>query len=168
MTEVKRLREKTGVTQTDLARAGGTSQPAIAAYEASRKSPTLGTLRRLARGVGMEMTVEFHPPLTREERRSLVLHREIADRLQQDPQRVLGRARSTLARMRQAVPGAAPLLEQWDALLKRRPEDLAFALTDMSPLARELRQVTPFAGVLSARERAAAYRRFRDEEARRP
>ena len=81
MNVVLLLREAAAMTQADLALAGGTSQPAIAAYEAGRKNPTVGTVRRLARGVGLEMAVEYFPPLTREERRSLVLHRRIADRL---------------------------------------------------------------------------------------
>jgi hypothetical protein len=37
-------------------------------------------------------------------------------------------------------------------------------LLDPRPRARELRQVTPFAGVLSARERARAYRSFSSSE----
>jgi transcriptional regulator with XRE-family HTH domain len=83
--EVRRLRNVAGVTQAALAEAAGTSQPAIAAYEAGRKSPTLATLRRLARSVGLEVTVEFVPPLTREERRSLFLHRAIVRTLAEDP-----------------------------------------------------------------------------------
>ena len=44
MNPVRRLREQARVTQQALARAAGTSQPAIAAYEAERKSPTVQTL----------------------------------------------------------------------------------------------------------------------------
>jgi hypothetical protein len=39
-------------------------------------------------------------------------------------------------------------------------------LTDPDPWARELRHVTPFAGVLSAAERAEVYRAFANDEAR--
>jgi hypothetical protein len=35
---------------------------------------------RLARSAGLEATVIFHPPMTREERRSLALHSAIAKR----------------------------------------------------------------------------------------
>jgi hypothetical protein len=73
-------------------------------------SPTLDTVHRLARSVGYEMTMEFFPVPTREERRNLALHRAIAQRLSTDPQRTLDRARATLARVRESQPGADPLL----------------------------------------------------------
>jgi hypothetical protein len=43
-------------------------------------------------------------------------------------------------------------------------EALLPVLTDPSPWARELRHVTPFAGLLGARERAAVIRGFVDVE----
>jgi len=44
--------------------------------------------------------------------------------------------------------------------------ELLPALIDPSPRGRELRQVTPFAGVLTAKERAETYHSFREEESR--
>jgi transcriptional regulator with XRE-family HTH domain len=164
MNEVRQLREAAGLTQAELAFAAGTSQPTVAAYEAGRKSPTLRTLRRLAHAAGVEMVVAFHPPLTREDRRSLFLHRAIASRLAGDPGPVVERARATLTRMMDKHPGAAGLLREWDLLLDRPLPELLAVLTDPHPRARELRQVTPFAGVLSAAERAATYRAFAEEE----
>jgi hypothetical protein len=136
----------------------------VAAYESGRKSPTLETLRRLVRSVGLEMIVEFHPPLTREERRSVFLHGRIASRLAQDPVGALAQARTTLARSLEQHPGAARLLREWEMILDRPVEEIIPLLTDPRPHARELRQVTPFAGILSAAERAAAYRAFAEEE----
>lgn len=159
MNSVHLLRDQAGLTQVELASVGGTSQPTIAAYEAGRKSPTLQTLQRLAGAVGLEATVKYHPPLTREERRSLLLHRAIARRLKQDPERVLKQARRALRRMRARNP-QSPLLSEWRVLLARPVAALLPLLTDPDPWARELRQVTPFAGVLSANERAAVYRQF--------
>ena len=69
MNAVRELRRKAGLTQTELARMAGTSQPTIAAYEAGRKSPTLQTLSRIARAVGLEAMVSFVPVMTREDRR---------------------------------------------------------------------------------------------------
>ncbi len=166
MNDVRALREKAVVTQAALAEAGGTSQPTIAAYEACRKSPTLDTVRRLARGVGLEATVEYHPPLTREERRSLVLHRAIAKRLSDDPERVVTQARRNLARMMERDAGSSLPLREWKVLLDRPLPALLPLLADADPWARELRHVTPFAGVLSAAERARAYRAFAEEERR--
>ena len=164
MKELKKLRERAGLTQRELAEAGGTSQPTIAAYESGRKSPTMDTVERLARSAGLELAVAFHPPMTREERRSLALHRAIAERLARDPELVLTRARENLARMIRAQPGILPLLEEWKVILARPLEHLLPVLVDPAPHARELRHVTPFAGVLSARERAAVYRRFAEQE----
>jgi transcriptional regulator with XRE-family HTH domain len=165
---VRRLRERAHLTQKALAQAGGTSQPAIAAYEADQKSPTLETLRRLARSVGYELEVDFQPAMTREERRSLALHRAIAARLADDPARALQSARATLALMRERNPHAHSLLDEWAVFLSRPLPDLLPVLTDASPRGRELRQVTPFAGVLSAAERAAVYGAFAEAERKRP
>ena len=148
------------LTQAALARAAGTSQPTIAAYEAGRKSPTVSTVRRLARALGLEAVVSYHPPLTREERRSLELHHAIAARLRDDPEPVLALARQNLARMRARADGPSQLLREWEVLLDRPLPALLPLLADPDPWARELRQVTPFAGVLSAAERGAVYREF--------
>lgn len=164
MTVIRRLRKAAALTQAALAEAAGTSQPAIAAYEAEKKSPTLGTVDRLARAAGLEATMVFHPAMTREERRSLALHEMIADRLRDDPVAVIGRARETLARMQTiAAPGSQPLRE-WFVLLDRPVTAIVEVLADPSPWARELRHVTPFAGVLSAEERTRALRAFAEAE----
>ena len=105
MSEVKRLRARTGMSQRALARAAETSQPTISAYEGGRKAPTITTLRRLAEASGLEMSVQFLTPMTREDRRSLALHEVVARRLEAEPVRVLAKARANLRRMRDANPG---------------------------------------------------------------
>jgi transcriptional regulator with XRE-family HTH domain len=167
MNVIRSLRQRAGLTQADLAAAGGTSQPTIAAYESGRKSPTLGTVRRLAEAAGLEMAVEFHRPMTREERRSLHLHRAVARRLEAEPEETLVQARKVLDLMRRRHPHAEPLLGEWDVLLNRPLPDLLDLLVDQSPRARELRHVSPFAGVLSAVERTDAYLTFRELESAR-
>lgn len=166
MNDIRRLRSSAGLTQAALAGAAGTSQPTIAAYESGRKSPTLATVRRLAESVGLEATVEYRPPFTREERRSLFLHQAIARRLEEHPARVLRRAKATLALMTRRHHTAGQLLREWHVLLKRSLPELVSLLVDRSPWARELRQVTPFAGVLSAGERTEVYRAFAEAEAK--
>ncbi len=96
MSSVRELRKRVRMTQAELAAASGTSQPAIASYESGRKSPTLRTLARIAGALGLELSVRFVPRLTREDRRSLALHRAIAAKLEADPARVLGKARTNL------------------------------------------------------------------------
>lgn len=164
MTTIRSLRALAGVSQTELARAAGTSQPTISAYETGRKSPTLDTVRRLATSVGLEVNIDFQPPMTREERRSLALHRDIARRLLEDPDAILARARLSLATMLERHRGDPQLLREWLLVLDRSPLELAPMLVATSPWAREMRHVTPFAGVLSGAERAAVYGAFREEE----
>ncbi len=160
MNPVRALRAQADVTQAVLAEAGGTSQSAVAAYEAGRKSPTVGTVQRLASAVGLDATIEYYPPLTREERRSLALHRAIASRLAATPEPVLAQARRCLARMRARAGATSQLLREWEVLLDRPAPALLALLTDPDPWARDLRHVTPFAGVLTAAERAEVYRAF--------
>ena len=166
MNAIRLLRDLSDLTQAELAEAAGTSQPTIAAYEAGRKSPTLRTLHRLAEVAGFEATIGFHQPMTREERRSLHLHRAIARRLERSPKSVLARARETLSRMREKHPEVEALFREWEVILNRPVSELLPALTDPSPRSRELRQVTPFAGVLTAKERTEVYQSFRKEESR--
>ena len=168
MNAIRDLRERRGLTQTRLAELGHTSQPTIAAYEAGTKSPNLRTLERLARSVGLEAVVEYVPPLTREDRRSLALHRAIARRLEEEPESTLRQARSNLRKMMRQHAGARPLLSRWRTLLARPVEEILEALVDPRPSARALRHVTPFAGVLTARERASVYRPFSKTEGKRP
>lgn len=164
MTEIRALRRVAGVNQAELARAAGTSQPTIAAYESGHKSPTLTTVHRLARAVGLELTVSYVPPMTREERRSLQLHVAIAERLQADPEAVVAQARRTLKRMRLRAAATSQPLREWAVLLDRPVEALVEVLTDPSPWARELRHVTPFAGILTAAERSQVYASFAARE----
>ncbi len=160
MSFVRDLRRRRGLTQSQLAKLAHTSQPTIAAYESGSKSPNLRTLERLARSVGLEAVVDFVPPLTREDRRSLALHRAIAKRLEEEPEAVLRRARRTLARMTRQHPYTRQLLSSWRGILDRPVAEIVDVLVDRRPWARELRHVTPFAGVLTSRDRVEVYRRF--------
>lgn len=57
---VREHRAAAGMTQTELARRSGTSQPAIARLEAGGAEPTVATLRRIADALGVDLVVEFH------------------------------------------------------------------------------------------------------------
>ena len=164
MNEVLLLRRQAGVTQSRLAELAGTSQPTIAAYESGSKIPNLRTLHKLARALGLEARLQFVPALTREDRRSLALHEAIVQRLIEDPVAVIARARKTLSLMIERHPGAAPLLTDWDSILRRPESEIVDLLLDPRPRARDLRQVTPFAGILSTAERTEVYRRFAASE----
>ncbi|MDQ3756334.1 MAG: helix-turn-helix transcriptional regulator [Actinomycetota bacterium] len=164
MNPVLVLRARRGFTQAQLAARAGTSQPTVAAYEADSKSPTLRTLRQLARACDLEAHVVFVPALTREDRRSLFLHVAISRRIVADPEVALMRARRNLRTMANANPGAAPLLREWRRIIDNGIDRVLYVLADPGEHARELRQVTPFAGILSAADRQQVYRAFRELE----
>lgn len=167
MGPVEALRRRANLTQDELARRAGTSQPTIAAYESGVKSPTVRTLSRLAAAAGLDAAITFVPPMTREDRRSLFLHQAIAAKLPANPTGVLRRARANLRTMRAAQPGVGPLLDEWRRVLDRSVEEIVEAMLDPGVRARDLRQVTPFAGVLTTTERTAVYEKFRRSEERR-
>ncbi|SCG79254.1 helix-turn-helix domain-containing protein [Micromonospora humi] len=58
---VRDLREGLGWSQTQLARAAGMTQSAVARFEAGGTIPTLVILERLARALDMRLDVRFSP-----------------------------------------------------------------------------------------------------------
>jgi transcriptional regulator with XRE-family HTH domain len=164
MNPVRRLRQQAGVTQGRLASLAGTSQPTIAAYEAGRKSPTLDTVERLAGSLGLDASIEYVPQLTREDRRSLEYHRAVVERLRMSPTSAIAKARDNLAKLRAKHPDAARLLDRWRQWLDLPLDDLVRLCLDPGLFARDMRQVTPFAGLLSAAERREILESFRKQE----
>lgn len=55
---IKLARRDAGLSQRELARAAGTSQGAIAAYESGHRSPTLETLTRIVRAAGRDLRIQ--------------------------------------------------------------------------------------------------------------
>ncbi len=163
MNIVQNLRRQTGITQRQLAEMGGTSQSTIAAYETGAKSPTLRTIENLARSQNLELLVTYLPQMTREDKRSLAFHRAIVEILRKDPVTVMNRAIRNLERLAQLHPGAKTLFNQWKDWLTLPVEALVLKLLDPFPQAREMRQVSPFSGVLSPKQRSRILRQFRKE-----
>jgi hypothetical protein len=93
--------------------------------------------------------------LTRDQIRSLWLGYALAGKLVADPTGVLEKARINLAHLRDVHSrGAADRwLSEWQVLLDGPIMGVLDVLTSRSPRARELRQNSPFAGVLGERER---------------
>ena len=163
MNIVRNLRRQTGITQQELAEIGGTSQSTIAAYETGAKSPTLRTVENLARSQNLEMLVTYLPRMTREDKRSLAYHRALVEVLRKDPVPILRRAIRNVDKLARMHPGAKILFDQWKEWLRLPPNILASKILDPFPEAREMRQVSPFSGVLSPKHRARILRQFRKE-----
>jgi transcriptional regulator with XRE-family HTH domain len=55
---LREARSGAGVTQAELARRMGVTQPMVAAYESGTREPSLATFRRLIRALGLHVTLE--------------------------------------------------------------------------------------------------------------
>lgn len=103
----------------------------------------------------------FRPGLRREQLASLWLHRAVAGRVVQDPANVLARARANLDLLSREHPSAGPWLDAWRRAVDGGPENVLQALTSPAESAVELRQNSPFAGVLDEAERRRVLDAFR-------
>jgi hypothetical protein len=89
------------------------------------------------------------------EARSLALHRLVAEKIRRDPS-LLRIARENLARWRgRATPNDLEYLGEWERLLDAGLDAALAAATEESERAKTLRQASPFAGILTPRERRA-------------
>ncbi|GAB2859791.1 hypothetical protein GCM10022221_69180 [Actinocorallia aurea] len=92
--------------------------------------------------------------LSREAERSLWLNRAVVAELESDADRVLGLAHRNLERMRgRAGWGHNPWFVRWGIVLDSGVDAVIEVLLSRDPEAVELRQNTPFAGVLPQEDR---------------
>jgi hypothetical protein len=96
------------------------------------------------------------------EARSLAAHRVIAARLLADPA-LLEQARARVEAWLIERRGTHHYAEDWRELLAGDVESVARAIAEDSERGRTLRQSTPFAGVLDARERWQLWAAVREE-----
>jgi excisionase family DNA binding protein len=123
---------------------------------------TAGSHRRVRRS-DVEAIRTRTQRLTRDQKRSLWLGYATAGKLVADPVGVIEKARQNLARLKRTHQRGVGnrWLEEWDRLLGGPVDAVLEALTSRTPRARELRQNSPFAGVLTEAERANVLSRFR-------
>ncbi|MBI4260434.1 MAG: helix-turn-helix domain-containing protein [Actinobacteria bacterium] len=129
---------------------------------------TTGSHRRVRRA-DVEVLRTRTERLTRDQLRSLWLGHAVAGKLVLDPAGVLQRARKNLAHLRSVHSGGASRrwLDEWERLLDGPAEGVLDALSSPAPRSRELRQNSPFAGVLSEDERRKALAGFGEVRHRR-
>ena len=116
---------------------------------------TVGTHRRIE-ALALEAFLLGPPgkqPLRREQQVSLWLHHAVAGRLVRDPQAVMDLARRNLDTLSRRHPSAQPWIQAWRRALDKGPAVVLQILTSPSEAATELRQNSPFAGVITQAER---------------
>jgi transcriptional regulator with XRE-family HTH domain len=154
-TILNRLRRASGFTQRELARRAQMSNASLVAYAKGRQDPGLATLERLAEAAECDLIIEVRPRLSEPEIRTLELHRAIAAKLAANPTDVIASARRNLALMRgNDHEGRSSLyLDAWQALLDGPTHGLTRAMVSTDAAAKEIRQASPFSGILSDTER---------------
>lgn len=79
---VREARHRAVLSQAELAKRVGTSQPAIARYEKARAMPDLATLHRIVEACGLELRLELADPDAQREATELTaLQRTVEGRL---------------------------------------------------------------------------------------
>jgi excisionase family DNA binding protein len=123
----------------------------------------VGRHRRIARS-DIDRLLEYESTeLTREQERSLWLHRAVVGRLMEQPDEILELARQNVMSLlgQQSRAGMTThWLQQWLRVLDSGVDEVAEVLTSPNPLALELRQNSPFAGALPQETRARVLTAF--------
>jgi hypothetical protein len=96
------------------------------------------------------------------DRRSLALHRAIADKLRDDPS-LLAIALDNLERWSRGGGHSQPYFDAWREILRRPLPEILELLVEESERMTALRQATPCAGILQPAERWAIYEKFKLE-----
>lgn len=124
---------------------------------AHRRIP-LSEVERLLQGTG----------LTPEREKSLRLHQALIGDLLEDPDAVIGKARENIVRwLPQPRAGGMSIsyLREWERILDSGVDRILDALTATDEKSHELRENSPFAGVLSQERRAKILRTIRKRQA---
>jgi hypothetical protein len=131
------------------------SNASLVAYAKGRQDPGLSTLARLAEAADCDLIIEVQPRLNQSERRTLALHKAISEKIQLDPQGLIGHAMRNLdgLRNRDHDGHSEPYFEAWQLLLEGPVADLLRVMTSTDAAARALRQASPFSGILTDNER---------------
>ncbi|BEL01938.1 helix-turn-helix domain-containing protein [Actinoplanes sichuanensis] len=121
----------------------------------------VGKHRRITRSA-VEELLHPRPKLTRDQLKSLWLHQAVAGLLVTDPDAVLSKAAENLDRLMVQHQGTMTeiWLTRWREKLRQGPGAVLKTLTSEDPEAVELRQNSPFAGVLPQAQRQQALKAF--------
>jgi len=153
----------TGTTQSELSRLSGVHQPSISQFLSGKVELSDEQLERLMSCMGYRLEITrqpIAPDLTRSERRSWLLHRELARHLTRSTiTQWQPTIEGNLARLRSGVSGEPHTrnLERWAVLVKHCDvSGIHRVLTGLSREDIEMREVSPMGGLLLDEERMRA------------
>jgi transcriptional regulator with XRE-family HTH domain len=156
---------ETGTTQSELSRLSGVRQPSISQFLSDKVDLSDEQLDRLLSCMGYRLHISRRPvtpELTRSERRSWKLHRELARHLTRSTltqwQPTIER---NLQRLRTGVKGQPHMrnLDRWESLMEHGDvPGLHRVLTGLSRDSIEMREVSPMAGLLPGEDRIRVLR----------
>ncbi|UBV18482.1 helix-turn-helix transcriptional regulator [Mycolicibacterium fortuitum] len=162
---LKQVMTKTGTSQSQLARLSGVHQPSISQFLTGKIDFSDEQLDRLLSCMGYRLEVARRAvdvELTRSERRSWVVHRQLATHLSAAS---LDEWRPTILanikRLRTGVRGQPHLdnLDRWQRIVETADVSaVRRALTGVDRQDVEMREVTPMGGLLPDDERRQALR----------
>lgn len=159
-TIVRDVRARTGLSQRALADMAGTSGPTIADYESGRKEPRLSTLSRIAEAGGLQLELRVVPSrhvraLERQRRLRLAVVAATAVRVRDRWDDARSMAFEQLDSLEANGRGAsnARWVQQWRRAVGEGPDAVSRVLLRSGEDGDDLRQVAPFAGLLSDDER---------------
>jgi len=157
---------ETRTTQSELSRLSGVHQPSISQFLSGKIDMSDEQLDRWLSCMGYRLEIIRRlivPELTRSERRSWQLHRQLSLQLDQPTlDEWLPVVRKNLKRLSRSVQGQPHErnLQQWKSLLDSSDiRRLRRVLTGLDRHSIEMREVSPLGGLLSAEERADVLRR---------
>lgn len=160
---VRQIRDATGLSQREFAARVGTSGPTISQYEGGKKEPRWSTVAQMAAAFGLEARPEVRladvgaAHRVRRDRRRRGLAAAVAAAVEADWPSAQSLARRNLEVLRAAAePSAMRWLDTWTDLVGAGPEATIAQLLAVGDEADDMRQMQPFAGLLSDGERRAA------------
>ena len=124
----------------------------------------VGTHRRVQRGDVLALAgrsaADRGGPMTRDQIRTLWLHRVAAGHVARAPGTSIAKARRRLHAVLDKDPAGRRWLEDWDTLMWEGPEAVMREMVSTAPHSRELRQNSPWLSLLTAAERTATIAAF--------
>jgi transcriptional regulator with XRE-family HTH domain len=164
-TMIRDARRAAGVSVRELARRCEVKPATVQSWERSEEDGAiqLSTLRRALGAMHQRLVVDTEPRFARREQRlGFEFHRAVLDKLLKNPDDTIASAAERLPRLKAAVRGdlAEGWMLEWQALIDARDlRKLEAVMTGADPRSIDLRQVSPFDGVLTRDERARVMER---------